>query len=451
MSSPQPEDTDPMWHDLRRELPAWFLESPLGIFVHWGVYSVPAWAEPSGALGTIPDTEWFSHNPYAEWYYNTIRVDGSPAQQYHQQTFGGAPYDDFIDAWKAESWDPAAWAQLFARAGAGYVVETTKHHDGITLWDAPGTGTRNTVRRGPKRDLVGDLSVAVREAGLRFGAYYSGGLDWSVTDLPPIRTEADVRGLRPNDAAYSMYAYSHMRDLIDRYQPDLLWNDIEWPDFAKGHLGSYGLHALFDYYYSAVPEGVVNDRYGNTHWDYKTSEYEHSKHNEQQASAWQQCRGLGFSFGYNRNEDESVTLSALALIRLLSDIVSRGGHLLLNVGPTAAGLIPPIQQQSLEGLGEWMRSGGTHVLYGSTIVPADLAQPSDEPWVRWMQKGTSLFAIVDADGAVRLPVTGAAVDASAVRAVDGSSLTSRSDAGTVVVDVPRREAPGPALLELPLS
>ena len=112
------------------------------------------------------------HNAYAEWYFNTIRIDGSPAQAHHRSTYGMLPYDAFLDMWRAERFDPDGWADLFARAGADLVIPTTKHHDGITLWDAPGTYGRNTVVRGPRRDLVGEIAQAVRSRGMRFGAYY---------------------------------------------------------------------------------------------------------------------------------------------------------------------------------------------------------------------------------------------------------------------------------------
>ena len=164
--------TSENWDDLSRPLPEWFAKAKFGVFIHWGAYSVPAWAEPTGALGEVPDDQWFAHNPYAEWYFNTIRIDGSPAQEHHRTVHGGAPYDDFLDQWKAERFDPAAWAELFAHAGAEYVVPTTKHHDGIALWDAPGTASRNTVRRGPQRDLIGAIADAVRAEGMRFGVYY---------------------------------------------------------------------------------------------------------------------------------------------------------------------------------------------------------------------------------------------------------------------------------------
>jgi alpha-L-fucosidase len=143
-------DTPELWATLRRPLPRWFAQARLGIFIHWGPYAVPAWAEPTGALGVVPVAQWFTHNPYAEWYHNTIRIAGSPAAQHHQQVYGGAPYDDFLDAWTASSFDPHDWARLFAAAGAEYVIPTTKHHDGVAPWDAPGTCARNTVHRGPR-------------------------------------------------------------------------------------------------------------------------------------------------------------------------------------------------------------------------------------------------------------------------------------------------------------
>ena len=180
-----------------RPLPEWAREASLGIFVHWGAYSVPAWAEPIGALGAVPDDEWFAHNAYAEWYANTIRIEGSPAAEHHAREYGGAPYEAFLDAWRAESYDPADWASLFASIGADYVVPTTKHHDGIALWDAPGSGSLTTVARGPRRDLIAPLAEAVRAEGLRFGVYYSGGLDWAFADFPPHRSSDDVDALRP--------------------------------------------------------------------------------------------------------------------------------------------------------------------------------------------------------------------------------------------------------------
>jgi alpha-L-fucosidase len=375
-----------------RVLPRWARDASLGIFVHWGPYSVPAWAEPTGALGAAPDDEWFAHNAYAEWYANTIRIEGSPAAEHHAHEFGGAPYADFLDAWQAEAYDPADWARLFRSVGADYVVPTTKHHDGVALWDAPGSGMLTTVARGPRRDLIAPLAEAVRAEGLRFGVYYSGGLDWAVTDFPPHRSSNDVGRLRPTDAAYNAYVHAHVADLIERFRPDVLWNDIDWPDAGK-ESGPHSLDSLLARYREVVPEGIVNDRWGVDVWDYRTSEYDHGTHNEADAG-WEHCRGLGFSFGYNQIEDEALTLSPRELARLYADVVSRGGRLLLNVGPTAPGEIPPVQRRTLEGVAPWL-TAIKPLTIGRRVLADDEVEVTDAAWSRaWATPG-GVVAIVD--------------------------------------------------------
>jgi alpha-L-fucosidase len=423
------------WSAFARPTPPWFLDAKLGIFIHWGPYSVPAWAEPTGELGAVDEHVWFRHNPYAEWYANTIRFEDSPARAHQRDVYGDAPYDDFLDSWSAERFDADSWAALFARIGARYVVPTTKHHDGIALWDAPGTGLRNTVRRGPRRDLVHELAEATRRHGMRFGVYYSGGLDWGVTDLPRIDTSAAVRGVRPNDAAYAAYVYGHVRDLVDRHRPDVLWNDIEWPDSGK-HDGSLGLAELFRHYYASVPDGLVNDRFGATHQDFGTSEYQAHRESESSA-AWEHCRGIGLSFGYNRVEDARHLLSGDELVRQFVDVVSRGGNLLLNVGPTAAGEIPAGQLAVLEHLGAWLAGAGD-AIYGTRALSDGRATPSDDPWIRWTTRDGRAFAIVDATGPVVLP---ASADAFELR--DGQ----RADGG-IAVELPA--GPGPAVVSFEL-
>lgn len=341
------------WNALPKRLPDWFRDAPLGIFIHWGAYSVPAWAEPTAELGAIEsDLGWFAHNPYAEWYYNTIRIEGSPAQQHQQEAHDGAPYDDFLDQWQTTAFDPAQWLDLFRRAGADYVVPTTKHHDGITLWDAPETGTRNTVQRGPRRDLVGEIAAATREAGLRFGVYYSGGLDWHVRPTDPLVSGDDVHDhKRPRDDEYGKYCSAHMRDLIDRYAPDVFWNDIGWPD-ENFHFGPGGLGELLEYFYAQRPEGLINDRFAGAHQDFVTTEYQAGEIPENEP--WENCRGIGLSFGYNQVEDENQYLTGAQVSRHVVDAVSKGGRVLLNIGPRADGSLHELQVKALEELGAFM-------------------------------------------------------------------------------------------------
>ena len=430
-----------------REVPEWFLDAKLGFMVSWGAFSVPAWGEPIGELGTIDDwKEWFKHNPYAEWYYNTIRIEGSPAREFHKKNFNDCDYDDLLDMWKAEKFQPDEWAKLFAYAGAQYIVPLSKHHDGITLWDAPGTGTRNTVHRGPKRDLIGDIATAVRKAGIRFAVYYSGGLDWEVTKTLPAISDNNQGGggmQRPTDAAYSMYAYKHVIDLIDRYKPDVLWNDIEWPDFSKRD-GEYSLAALFDYYYKAVPHGVVNDRWGKeTHSDYETSEYQYMADSEN-AAAWENCRGIGLSFGYNQVESEQHSLNTESALRHFLDIVSRGGNFLLNVGPTASGEIPEIQKKVLMGLGDWMaiNSGAVYATRTIKEIPA-----TDAPWVRWAKKGNSVFAYVDAVGDVEFSAPASLVNDKKATIFGGAAISATRNGDKISMTIPAPKVPGPTVIE----
>ena len=430
-----------------REVPEWFLDAKLGFMVSWGAFSVPAWGEPIGELGTIEDwKEWFKHNPYAEWYYNTIRIEGSPAREFHKKNFNDCDYDDLLDMWKAEKFQPDEWAKLFAYAGAQYIVPLSKHHDGITLWDAPGTGTRNTVHRGPKRDLIGDIATAVRKAGIRFAVYYSGGLDWEVTKTLPAISDNNqgVEGMqRPVDAAYSMYAYKHVIDLIDRYKPDVLWNDIQWPDFSKRE-GEYSLAALFDYYYKEVPHGVVNDRWGkDTHFDYETSEYQFMADSEN-APAWENCRGIGLSFGYNQVESEQHSLNTESALRHFLDIVSRGGNFLLNVGPTASGEIPEIQKKVLMGLGDWMaiNSGAVYATRAIKEIPA-----TDTPWVRWAKKGNSVFAYIDAVGNVEFSAPASLVNDKKATIFGGAAITATRNGDKISMTIPTPKVPGPTVIE----
>jgi alpha-L-fucosidase len=203
-----------------------------------------------------------------------------------------------------------------------------------------------------------------------------------------------VDDYRPVDDAYARYATAHVRDLIDRYRPSVIWNDIEWPDAGKTD-GS--LAALIAHYRAVVPDGIVNDRWGADIGDYRTSEYSHDTQNEA-GVGWEHNRGLGFSFGFNRLEDESLTLGPRELARLYADIVSRGGRLLLNIGPKASGEIPAVQRRTLEGISAWM--GGVKPL---TIGRSPLAagavtasSPSGEtPWFRAWSAGDRTVVVVD--------------------------------------------------------
>jgi alpha-L-fucosidase len=370
-------------------LPQWFADAKLGIFVHWGLYSVPGWAvlTPELELQKLPPDEYLKRNPYAEWYLNTLRLDGSPTQAYHQEHYG-ANYDyyNFADTFNKEiqKWNPKEMAAAFQMAGARYVVLTTKHHEGFTLWpsDIPNP-TLPKDRQHATRDLVGELTAAVRAQGMKMGLYYSGGYDW--TFIPgPIRDWKQAKSVQPQSEAYGKYADAQWRELIQKYQPAILWNDIDYP--KSGH----PLEIMAEYY-NAMPDGVVDDRFGVKHADFVSPEYETlSKISEKK---WEECRGLGRSFGYNRAEGEKETIAKDALIYLLIDIVSKNGNLLLDVGPEADGTIPAVQLDRLKALGEWMQINGQGI-YGTHPWRRAEGETTDGLKVRFTQKDGALYAFL---------------------------------------------------------
>jgi alpha-L-fucosidase len=250
-----------------------------------------------------------------------------------------------------------------------------------------------------------------------------------------------VVGYRPRDAAYSMYCYEHIMDLINKYKPDVLWDDIEYPDFSKRE-GEYSLAAIFDNYYKVVPQGVINDRWGVPHSDYKTSEYQHSLDNES-GLAWENCRGIGLSFGYNQIEDEKHYMSINAAQHHLIDIVSRGGNLLLNVGPTADGEIPAFQRKVLEGIGAWMDVNKSAI---HASRPAADVKPSDSPWVRWTANSKKRFAIIDAIGSVEFDAPESAVDIATATVLGGGSIAVTRSGSKISMTITAPKVEGPTVV-----
>src|SRR5882724_6010753 len=368
-------------------LPQWYADAKLGIFIHWGLYSVPGWAPLVHPNHDFASTDYISHNPYAEWYLNSMRLEGSPTQAYHREHYG-ANYDyyNFAQAFndRIKKWNPEQWATIFQQAGAKYVVLTSKHHDGFTLWPSlTPNPSLPADRQHATRDIVTELAAAVRKQDLHMGLYYSGGYDW--TFVPgPIRVAADYQTVKPQTPAYGAYVDAQMRELITRYHPSLLWNDIDYPKF--GH----PLQIMADYY-NTVPDGVIDDRFGVAHSDFKSPEYETL--DKISSVKWEECRGLGRSFGFNRAEGEAETISPKDLIYLLVDIVSKNGNLLLDVGPEADGTIPPVQLSRLRALGSWLRQNG-EAIYGTTPWTRASGATADGTDIRFTRKGAVLYAIL---------------------------------------------------------
>jgi alpha-L-fucosidase len=313
---------------------------------------------------------------------------------YHKEHYGDAPYSafaaDFAEAVK--EWDPAPWAALFKRIGARYVVPTTKHHDGYCLWPTA-IENPNTPNWHSERDLIGELAAAVRAEGMKFGTYYSGGLDWSWRP-GAIITEDEVRSTFRQDEAFIAYIDAQWRELIDRYQTDVLWNDIGAP-------AGQDVHALFAEFFAKVPDGVVDNRFGQRDgngnvtavppYDYSTPEYQ----TESSISAipFEACRGIGHSFGYNRRETDTEFIGIEELIHYFADLVSKNGNLLLNVGPMANGVIQDEQIARLEALGAWLDING-EAIYATRPWKTSEGTTFNGEQVRFTTKGGTLYAIV---------------------------------------------------------
>ncbi len=363
-----------------RPCPDWFKKPQLGIFIHWGIYAVPAWAPTGRSIHELMRDDYDNATalgPYAEWYGNAMLVEDSPTWHHHKTTYGDVPYEFFRAEFDASSqaFDAEALVQTFVDAGASYVVFVTKHHDGYCLWP---TQVPHPRREGwhSERDFVGEMAQATRAAGLKFGLYYSGGLDWTFHHTP-ISNMGDMLACVPFEQDYRAYASAQLRELIDRYQPSILWNDIAWPDKAD-------VPDLFAHYYAVVSDGVVNDRWlgetklfaslrtpaglktfndrmtatisasdGNLsmsappHCDFRTVEY--GLGTVPIGKKWEACRGVGLSFGYCAHEGGAQHLGHVEFEQMLADVKQQGGNLLINVGPRPDGSLPDLQLKALLG------------------------------------------------------------------------------------------------------
>jgi alpha-L-fucosidase len=348
----------PTWESVdKRATPAWFSDAKFGIFIHWGVYSVPGYAP------VIP-----GKLAYAEWYWHQM-MEGqdnpkanaieSGTWAYHKKVYGADfAYQNFAPEFKAQLFDPDQWADVLAGSGAKYVVLTSKHHEGFALWpskEASATWGRpwNAVEIGPHRDLLGDLSDAVRRKGVRMGYYYSL-YEW----YNPL-------WLHDKPKYVSDHMFPQFKDLVTRYKPSIIFSDGEW-EMPSADWRSPELLAWLFNDSPVKDEVVVNDRWGSDtrhkHGGYWTTEYTAGMSGMDHP--WEESRGMGYSYGYNRAEGLEDYHTGRELVIMLVDIVSRGGNLLLDIGPKADGTIPVIMTERLGEIGSWLKVNGD-AIYGT--------------------------------------------------------------------------------------
>ncbi|MDH6626230.1 alpha-L-fucosidase [Streptomyces sp. LBL] len=410
------------------QAPYWFQSAKFGIFIHWGVYSVPAWS-PVG-------------EQYAEWYWDSLQNSTNPVYAYHREKYGeNFAYDDFIPMFTAKKFDPRAWVELFRDAGAQYHVLTSKHHEGFALWDTK-VSDRNSVKMGPKRDLVKELFDASRRytPELHRGLYFSMP-EWFNPDNPwtghPPRnpyTQEPVpyTGYTAGKDFVKDYQAPQMLELIEGYDPEVIWCDIGGANDSLHVLAEYFNHAKN----RARPIDVtVNDRSGIAFHDYTTPEY--TTYDNTVVAKWESSRGLDpHSYGYNQATPDDAYMTTEQVVRSLVDIVSKNGNFLLDIGPRADGTIPEIMQTRLRETGHWLRTNG-EAIYDTTY------------WSRMAELGEDLRFTVRPNKAFyihSLAEPGAKLTVEApvpIRSGDkvtmlgyGRALTWTVSNGALVIDVP---------------
>jgi len=359
----------PDWQSLQAySVPQWYADAKFGIFVHWGLFSIPAFG-----------SEWYSRNMY---------VQGSPEYEHHIKTYGPHTrfgYKDFIPRFKAEAFDPDAWTSLFRDAGARYVVPVAEHHDGFSLYDSR-LSDYTAVRMGPKRDIIGEIAKSARANGLHFAcSSHRAEHDWffdagrqfpsDVSDPTNAGLYGPAQTRQPGRSDEDLFGdYTHVSqawlddwlarqvELVDRYSPDLVYFDwwIGQPSF-RNTLPTF----LAWYYNRAAKSGgsaIVNYKLGEFADGAGVLDIERGQAPGIRKDVWQTCTSISDkSWGYIENDTYK---SPEQLIHLLADVVSKNGNLLLNVGPRGDGHIPDAARDTFLKMGAWLKVNG-EAIYGS--------------------------------------------------------------------------------------
>jgi alpha-L-fucosidase len=407
----------PDWESLRHyEIPKWYKDAKFGIFIHWGVYSVPS-----------ASSEWYPRQMYEpnEAAYKDFQSRFAAKDGAAKDSIG---YKDFIPKFTADQWDPAAWAELFKEAGAKYVVPVAEHHDGFSMYDS-GLSDWTAVKMGPKRDVVGELAKAVRADGLHFGLsshraehdfFFDGGREMrSDVNDPKFaslygpahkQVEGHTNGGMMDDWTYVSPAWTadwmaRMTELVEKYKPEIVYYDwwIGQPNF-RSRVQEFD---AFYYNYAAAHGygGVVNFKNYGMDWKSAVRDFERGQLDTIEPDHWQTDTSISkLSWGYIEHDQYQPPEF---LVHQLIDIVSKNGNLLLNIGPKPDGTIPQEIQETLRGMGAWLKVNGEAIygtepwkVYGEgpTKVTAGAFHDQDtKPYTaedfRFTKKGDALYAI----------------------------------------------------------
>jgi alpha-L-fucosidase len=371
----------------------WWEQGRFGMFIHWGIYALPA---------------------KGEWYLNNAHV---PRAQY-------AKYAGQFDPVK---FNADRWAEIAHEAGMKYLVITSKHHDGFCMFHTRATHY-NVVDSTPwHKDPLAALSAACRRHGVRFAVYYSI-MDWHSPDQAASKPDPDHPTYNPTHfrpgkkQAYIRYLKTQLKELVTHYHPAILWFDGGWMNGWNDEDG----RAIYQYLRQLDPKLIVNNRERGA-GDYETPE-QHIPPNGLPGHDWETCMTINHNWGYDA-ADHSFK-SAQTLLRNLIDIASKGGNYLLNVGPTAEGVIPEPEVERLEAMGRWLKANG-EALYGTTASPFT----RQLPWGRCTQRPGKLYLEVfdwPTDGRLVVPIRNPAAKAYLLADPSQSLETQRADSGLTI-------------------
>ena len=402
----------PNWDSIsaQYQIPQWYQDAKFGIFIHWGVYSVPAYHD-----------EW-----YPRWMYKNDPKSKGEVFDYHVAKYGPQDkfgYKDFIPLFTADKFDPAAWAKLFKESGAQYVVPVAEHHDGFSMYDSA-INPWNSVKMGPHRDIIGELSKAIRAEGLHFGLsshraehwfFFEGGRNFPSDVQDPkyaglYGPAKDRKLLQPSDPESEAFCQDWLArslELVDKYQPDLVYFDVvgSWSPAFQPYLQQFTAH----YYNQAdqLHKGVViNYKSGIMPVQAGVLDIERDVSAQALPRYWQTDTSIGAkSWSYVPND---IFKSPKLLINEFVDVVSKNGGYLLNIGPRADGTIPDEATNILHAFGAWLNVNGEAIYgtrpaaiagEGSTQIPKkgpghdNIVAPYTATDIRFTKKGDVLYAI----------------------------------------------------------
>ena len=396
----------------KAERMGWWTDARFGLFIHWGLYAVPA-------------GEWKGKRGYGEWIMEEADIPR-------------AEYERFAERFNPVKYDPEAWARAAKDAGMKYVILTSKHHEGFAMWDTRGTDY-NIARRTPYgKGVIEPLAEAVRRQGLHFGVYYSI-MDWH----DPSQRERKPGVLNPTlidpaqKARYVRDMKTELKELVERADVEVLWFDGEWVDWWTQE-DARDLEAFLR---DLKPDIIINNRIFNSRGgmagispagmpgDFHTPEQEVPAQGLGPGSYWESCMTMNRKWGFV-NDAESDWKSTGELLRHLVDSASKGGNFLLNVGPTAEGEFPQRALRRMAGIGRWMRVNG-EAIYGTSATP--LAR--SPAWGRVTRKAAGNGAperlylhVFDwpQDGILRLPLAREVSAASLLADPDGRIRIERA-------------------------